>query len=109
MAILIACVWLLYEYLRSNNARQAVAFTLIVSGAIGNAIDRVIHGAVIDFIDLYIKDFQFPAFDLHISNWHWPAFNVADSAVVCGVVLLCINALIAEEIAAAGRRKKDQQ
>lgn len=56
-----------------------VAFSLIVGGAIGNAVDRLIHGFVIDFLVVYYQD------------WYWPAFNVADSAICIGAVLLIID------------------
>jgi signal peptidase II len=54
---------------------------LIVGGAIGNVIDRVIHGAVVDFVDL------------HAAGAHWPAFNVADSAITLGAGLLILDSL----------------
>lgn len=49
---------------------------LIIGGAAGNVIDRVRWGAVADFFDFYI------------GGYHWPAFNVADSAIVLGVIIL---------------------
>ena len=55
---------------------QGAALGLVVGGALGNATDRVLHGAVADF------------FDFHIAGWSWPAFNLADSAIVVGVVVL---------------------
>lgn len=51
---------------------------LIVGGAIGNLIDRATRGVVVDFLDFHVK------------NYHWPAFNIADSAVVLGVVCLIL-------------------
>src|SRR3546814_5238264 len=53
---------------------SALPFALVVGGAIGNVIDRVIHGHVIDFIQWYWRDH------------YWPAFNIADSAIVGGAV-----------------------
>jgi len=53
-----------------------LAATLILGGALGNVIDRILYGAVVDFVDV------------HAAGWHWPAFNVADSAISVGVVLL---------------------
>jgi len=47
----------------------------MMSGALGNLIDRVVYGEVIDFLDF------------HWAGWHWPAFNVADSAITVGAVL----------------------
>jgi signal peptidase II len=49
---------------------------LIIGGAIGNVIDRIIHRAVIDFLDF------------HLLAYHWPAFNIADSAIVIGASVL---------------------
>ena len=60
------------------------ALALILSGAIGNLIDRLLHGEVIDFIQLYAGRF------------YWPAFNVADSAIFCGAVLLVVHSLFIE-------------
>jgi len=52
-----------------------VPFTLILSGAVGNLIDRISFGYVRDFIDF------------HVGDYHWFAFNIADSALTIGVVL----------------------
>jgi signal peptidase II len=57
------------------------ALSLILGGAIGNVIDRVLFGAVIDFLDF------------HLGGYHWPAFNVADSAITCGAALLIWDGL----------------
>tara|TARA_R110002072_G_scaffold94449_1_gene208671 strand:+ start:440 stop:928 length:489 start_codon:yes stop_codon:yes gene_type:complete len=54
---------------------------LILGGALGNVIDRLVHGAVVDFVDL------------HVAGAHWPAFNVADSAITVGAVLLILDSL----------------
>jgi len=58
-----------------------IALALILGGAVGNLIDRIIYGYVIDFIDFYYQ------------QWHWPAFNIADSAISIGVVMLLLDAL----------------
>jgi signal peptidase II len=57
------------------------ALSLILSGAIGNLIDRVRFGEVVDFIDVYV------------SSHHWPAFNVADSAITVGACFLILEIL----------------
>jgi len=54
---------------------------LILGGALGNVIDRLVHGAVVDFVDL------------HVAGAHWPAFNVADSAITIGAGLLILDSL----------------
>jgi len=54
---------------------------MIIGGAIGNLVDRVIFGKVFDFIDF------------HILDWHYPAFNLADSFIVISVMLILISEL----------------
>ena len=65
------------------DARQStlmnLAAALIIGGARGNLVDRVIHGHVIDFIQVYWRTF------------YWPAFNIADSAICVGAVLMVID------------------
>lgn len=56
-----------------------IALSLILSGAVGNLIDRISSGEVIDFLDF------------HWHEHHWPAFNVADSCITVGVGLLMIT------------------
>ncbi len=71
-------------YLMKKNPGERLlswALTLILGGAIGNVIDRVLYGHVIDFLDVYI------------GTWHWPAFNIADSAICIGAVLFVYDEL----------------
>jgi signal peptidase II len=56
---------------------EKAALGLILAGAIGNLIDRILFGHVIDFIDIHIE----PVF-------YWPVFNVADSAITLGACML---------------------
>ena len=72
-------VWL--HRLRARERLLAAALALIVGGAVGNLIDRVLWGHVIDFLDLYYR------------QWHWPAFNLADSAIVLGMGLFLLDGL----------------
>lgn len=65
-----------------TNRWETLAIGLVIGGAVGNAIDRVIYGAVADF------------FDFHVSGWHWPAFNVADMGISCGAVALVVVAIL---------------
>jgi len=57
----------------------SIALSLILGGAVGNAIDRILHGYVIDFILL------------HVHDWYYPAFNLADSAITIGAILFVWN------------------
>lgn len=58
---------------------ELFSFSLIIGGAIGNIIDRILQGYVVDFIDVYIK------------NWHWPTFNFSDSSITIGVILVIFS------------------
>jgi signal peptidase II len=62
----------------------AASLGLIVGGAVGNAIDRVAYGAVFDFIHV------------HIGTFSWYVFNVADAAIVAGVVGLLYDSFVLE-------------
>jgi lipoprotein signal peptidase len=64
---------------------ETAAKAAILGGAIGNLWDRFRYGAVRDFIDVYFGG---------VDGWHWPTFNVADVALVCGIVLLLLLSFI---------------
>lgn len=61
--------------------RAALPYSLIVGGALGNVIDRLVHGHVVDFIQWYWR------------GHYWPSFNIADSAIVCGAVGIALFGL----------------
>ncbi len=60
-------------------SQSATAIWLIVGGAVGNIIDRIMHGHVIDFLDF------------HYAGWHYSAFNIADSAITIGAILIVMD------------------
>ena len=69
-------------YIYKNNIiskLDKVSYALILGGAISNFIDRLVHGYVIDFIDI------------KIFTYNYPIFNLADTFIVCGVILLIIS------------------
>ncbi len=77
-----ATLFMLYLLVKHSGQKMfSFALAMIIGGALGNVIDRILHGHVIDFLDFYIGD------------WHWPAFNVADSAITLGAVLLVLDEL----------------
>ena len=71
-------IWLIYSSIKLPRY-SSLGFILIASGAIGNAIDRIIYGKVVDFIDFHIEDL------------HWPAFNLADTIIFIGATLFLYN------------------
>ena len=77
ISLIITCflVWILWCE-RKNNLLMRISLALILGGAIGNLIDRILFGEVVDFFDFMIGDF------------HWFIFNIADSAVTVGIVLM---------------------
>ncbi len=70
-------IWLMR--LKPEEKMMAIALSLVLGGAVGNLIDRLLYGYVIDFLDVYYK------------TWHWPAFNIADSAICIGVALMLLD------------------
>jgi len=66
---------------RTRSVMLAISLGLIIGGALGNAIDRVIYGAVADFISL------------HANGFYWYVFNIADAVIVAGVIGLLYDTL----------------
>ncbi|CAB3728701.1 signal peptidase II [Trinickia soli] len=81
LGVVAACVIVSLLKRHGNQRLFCTALSLIMGGALGNVIDRIVHGRVIDFLDF------------HVGNWHWPAFNLADSAIVIGAMLLVLDEL----------------
>ncbi len=73
----VLAVWL--ARLQKHETLLAVALALVLGGALGNLVDRLLYGYVIDFLDVYYR------------QWHWPAFNIADSAISLGVFLMLLE------------------
>jgi signal peptidase II len=84
IASLIAAVALFVWMSRTDNRLLATALGLIAGGAIGNAIDRVAYGAVFDFVHV------------HVGTFSWYVFNIADAAIVAGVVGLIYDSIFAD-------------
>ena len=81
IAAVLLWVWLA----RASSRLTAVALGLIIGGAVGNAIDRLAYGAVADFVLLHVTTATF--------NFKWYVFNIADAAIVAGVVGLLYETL----------------
>lgn len=74
-------IWL--RWLSREERWTAAGLSLILGGAVGNLVDRLLYGHVIDFIDVFVK------------SYHWPTFNIADSAITVGAAILVIHSLLA--------------
>jgi signal peptidase II len=78
----IVITYYLYRLLKDKDFQDyhsQLGLTLIISGAIGNIVDRIFRGYVVDFIDFYW------------GNYHWYVFNIADSSVTVGMILLLLS------------------
>ncbi len=80
LTVIISTILLLFAR-KSVSMLEASGFGLVVGGACGNLIDRILRGAVADF------------FDFHYSGYHWPAFNIADSCVFVGAAILVYSGI----------------
>jgi signal peptidase II len=74
---------------RAQTRWLTIALGGVIGGAVGNTVDRIVHGGVVDFLDF------------HVAGYHWPAFNVADSAIVVGVIMILVEGLVFRPNAAA--------
>ncbi|WP_425373396.1 signal peptidase II [Microvirga flavescens] len=86
---IVAAIGLMVWIRRASGRLLAVSLGLIAGGAVGNVIDRLAYGAVFDFIQL------------HVGSYSWYVFNVADAAIVAGVVGLLYDSFLLEK-----RRKR---
>lgn len=77
---LIILIWLLKLKARQQKL-LCLALSLLLGGAVGNLIDRILYGYVIDFLDF------------HWQQYHWPVFNFADVGISIGVFLLLIDSI----------------
>ena len=67
--------------LKAHELQLSIAYALIMGGAIGNVIDRIVYQYVVDFIHWFYD------------GWHWPHFNIADTAICIGAALLLAEAI----------------
>jgi signal peptidase II len=80
VAATLVILWMLGRH--GNQRLFAFALALILGGAIGNVVDRLLHGHVVDFIQV------------HHAGWYFPSFNVADSAITVGAACLIVDELL---------------
>jgi len=77
-------LWWLVRLPRKGHDLLALGLALLLGGAIGNLVDRLVYGYVVDFILIHYQD------------WSYPAFNLADSAITGGVALVLLDGLVLE-------------
>ena len=82
LGLVAACVMVYLLRMHAGQTLFCLALSLLLGGAVGNVIDRLLYSHVIDFLDFYY------------GTWHFPAFNVADSAITLGAGLLILDELL---------------
>ncbi|WP_025027680.1 signal peptidase II [Caldalkalibacillus mannanilyticus] len=84
---IIVVIGIIYYLIKLKNTKKllSISLGLILGGALGNFLDRVLYGEVVDFLDVKIRLGQF--------YYDYPIFNIADSALVIGVILLLLDTL----------------
>ncbi len=80
--IAIGSIAFFFIKIKEEEGILSLSLSLILSGAIGNLIDRVHYGEVVDFLDF------------HLRSYHWPAFNIADSSICIGIGLMALELFI---------------
>jgi len=85
---IIAIFFIIYLSIKSKNRIEIFSFALILGGAIGNLIDRILMGSVTDFIWCDFPD---------VIMTRWPVFNIADSSIVIAIVLMIASTLFQKE------------
>lgn len=91
----IAALFFIFRWINDfkNNNKNIWAFSLLISGLLGNLFDRIIYGYVRDFLD-----FRF-------GSYNYPVFNLADTFIFCGVILLILAIIKGEENGSKSNRK----
>lgn len=92
---LVILIWL--KKLKETERWTAIGLSLVLGGAVGNLIDRVMYGRVIDFIDVYADWDVFFLTKWTDGFFHFATFNVADIAINIGAVILVIGSLFYQE------------
>ena len=96
IAIAVVVSAVLVKLIRNSHQRtEALAYAMVLGGALGNVIDRVFRGYVVDYLDF------------HWQSWHWPAFNLADVFIVLGVAMILVTSFTAEK--GAGNNMENRQ
>lgn len=80
ITLIILIYLIIYLYKKKTYTKlETIGYGLLISGAVGNLIDRIVYGYVIDYLNFYIF------------NYNFPIFNIADTCIVVGIMLLFIS------------------
>ena len=90
IAIVFICAY--FRWIKDEEVWTPLCLALVLTGTVGNLIDRFRLGSVVDFLDV------------HYQGLHWPAFNVADSCITIGVLLLALKIVWGEKKATGKKR-----
>lgn len=95
IVISMAALFFIFRWINDfkNNNKNIWAFSLLISGLLGNLFDRIIYGYVRDFLD-----FRF-------GSYNYPVFNLADTFIFCGVIVLILAIIKGEENGSKSNRK----
>jgi len=88
LTAVVVIAWMVVQHGR-RRLLPGLAFGLILGGAVGNLIDRVIYGWVLDFIHVWVR--------VGGRTWAWPDFNIADSAITTGAIVLIVFEILRPE------------
>ncbi|CAM4335117.1 MAG: signal peptidase II [Paenibacillus macerans] len=80
--VVVGIIWYLIKIKKQRNKLLPTALSLVLGGAVGNFLDRVVSGEVVDFLQFNFGSYTFPI------------FNVADSCIVIGVALIILDSLL---------------
>lgn len=98
--VVVGIIWYLQKVKHSENKMLPTALSLVLGGALGNFLDRVVSGEVVDFLQFNFGSYTFPI------------FNVADSCIVIGVALIVLDSLLEvrreKKSAVAGHEQEEQ-
>ncbi|MFC4778442.1 signal peptidase II [Paenibacillus sp. GCM10023252] len=94
IVVVAGIIWYIHTNRRSGNRTLLVGLGLVLGGALGNFLDRAQHGEVVDFLQFNFGSYTFPI------------FNVADSGIVCGVILILLDTLLSARAEQAEQRKQ---
>ncbi|MDI1479055.1 signal peptidase II [Polyangium sp. y55x31] len=110
--VAIAFIVSLYRKLAPNQTALRWGLPLVLGGALGNLVDRIRYGHVIDFIDMYIGngtglDKLVEKISGPMREYHWPTYNIADIAIVAGVILMGVDMFTSRKKSAPPKKAEE--